>query len=206
MRARRIMLSVVVALAALGCARDAGALRRDSSSPRSPRAAAVVEAALAQVGVTRLYDPAYVRIAYPGGDVPADRGVCTDVVVRAFRAAGVDLQKEVHEDMRRNFRAYPNRWGLARPDPNIDHRRVPNLQTFFTRRGKSLAVTDRAENFRPGDVVTWTLDTGLPHTGVVTDAVAAPGRYAIAHNIGAGAVVEDVLFTWRVTGHYRYFD
>jgi uncharacterized protein YijF (DUF1287 family) len=201
---RHIILALV-ALAAFGCARDVGALRREPQANRSPATAAVVESAIAQAGVTRLYDPSYVRIAYPGGDVPEDRGVCTDVVVRAFRRAGVDLQKEVHEDMRSNFGAYPKRWGLKRPDPNIDHRRVPNLQTFFARRGKSVPVSARAEDYRPGDVVTWTLESGLPHTGLVTDAVAAPGRYAIAHNIGAGVQIEDVLFAWPVTGHYRYF-
>jgi uncharacterized protein len=199
------MLCLLV-LATFGCARDVGALRREPQGQRSPAAAAVVESAISQSRVTRLYDPSYVRIPYPGGDVPEDRGVCTDVVVRAFRRAGVDLQKEVHEDMRANFRAYPKRWGLARPDSNIDHRRVPNLMTFFARRGKALPVSTRAESYRPGDVVTWDLESGLPHTGIVTDAVAAPGRYAVAHNIGEGVKIEDVLFAWRITGHYRYFD
>ncbi len=155
---------------------------------------------------TRFYDPAYVRLAYPNGDVPIKRGVCTDVVIRALRAAGTDLQKNVHEDMRRNFRAYPAKWGLKRPDPNIDHRRVPNLQTYFKRHGKALPVTDRVADYRPGDIVSWRLPNGLDHIGIVADG-AVPGevRHPVIHNIGRGAAEEDVLFAWKITGHYRYF-
>ena len=162
-------------------------------------------AALEQTAYTRSYDPAYVRIAYPDGDPPRDRGVCSDVIVRAFRAAGVDLQKEVHEDMLRNFAAYPHRWGLGAPDSNIDHRRVPNLMTFFARRGKSLPASARREDYRPGDVVAWDLG-GLLHVGLVSDVPASEsGGYAIVHNIGAGARLEDVLLNWKIIGHYRYF-
>ena len=176
----------------------------DAENQRPPLI--VAHAALEQTAYTRSYDPAYVRIAYPNGDPPRDRGVCSDVIVRAFRAAGVDLQKEIHEDMLRSFAAYPHRWGLAAPDANIDHRRVPNLMTFFTRQGKSLPVSARREDYAPGDVVAWDLGGGLLHVGLVSDAPAAGGAgYAIVHNIGAGAQLEDVLFNWKIIGHYRYF-
>jgi len=154
------------------------------------------------------YDPSYVRIPYPGGDVPADTGVCTDEVIRAYRALGVDLQKEVHEDMLQSFSAYPRRWRwlLAKPDPNIDHRRVPNLMVFFSRRGESLPITLRAGDYAPGDLVTWDLGGGVPHIGIVVDRESSKtGRFMIVHNIGAGPQMEDVLFNWKITGHFRYF-
>jgi uncharacterized protein YijF (DUF1287 family) len=167
---------------------------------------AVVDAARGQVNVTTIYDPTYVRLSYPGGDVPLERGVCTDVVIRAFRAAGVDLQQAVHEDMRRSFRSYPKRWGLSRPDPNIDHRRVPNLMVYFDRQGKSVAIGPDSSEYLAGDLVTWDLGGGVPHIGVVTaDVDPASGRRLIVHNIGQGAKLEDVLFAWKITGHYRYF-
>lgn len=153
-----------------------------------------------------IYDGSYISIKYPGGDVAADRGVCTDVVIRAYRKLGVDLQKDVHEDMKRNFSAYPRRWGLKRPDTNIDHRRVPNLQTLFTRKGKTLAVSANADDYLPGDLVTWALPGNLPHIGIVTDHKSADGlRPLIVHNIGAGQVLEDMLFEFKITGHYRYY-
>jgi len=152
------------------------------------------------------YDPAYVRLTYPGGDVPADTGVCTDEVIRAYRAVGIDLQKEVHEDMAANFAVYPRKWGRHEPDPNIDHRRVPNLMVFFSRKGETLPITDRAEDYAPGDLVTWELGHGLTHIGMVVDRKALfTRRYMIVHNIGAGPKLEDVLFDWKITGHYRYF-
>jgi len=154
------------------------------------------------------YDPAYVRISYPGGDVPADTGVCTDEIIRSYRSVGVDLQKEVHEDMVRNFDLYPRRWRwvLSRPDPNIDHRRVPNLMVFFARKGESLPLSGRADDYAPGDLVTWDLGGGGPHIGVVVDKKSAKsGRYMIVHNIGQGPRMEDIMFNWKVTGHYRYF-
>ncbi len=173
---------------------------------RSERVRAVVEAAVAQVGVTIHYDPGYRRLRYPGGDLPADRGVCTDVLIRAFRAVGVDLQVLVHEDMTRAFSAYPQAWGLKGPDPNIDHRRVPNLMTLFRRKGKVLPVTARAEDYLPGDVVAWRLPSGVPHVGLIADRPSgAPGRMKVVHNIGAGAQLEDVLFAWPITGHARWF-
>jgi uncharacterized protein YijF (DUF1287 family) len=183
--------------------------------PAAPAQAGNVDALLAaghaQVGVTLHYDPAYVRLAYPGGDVPPDRGVCTDVVIRAYRALGIDLQQRVHEDMRAHFGAYPQAWGLARPDRNIDHRRVPNLAVFFARQGAALPVSRNASDYRPGDLVTWRLPGNLPHIGLVSerradDAAGATheARPLILHNVGAGAQLEDVLFAWPVTGHYRY--
>jgi uncharacterized protein YijF (DUF1287 family) len=165
----------------------------------------VIAAAIDQVGKTRSYDPAYRRIPYPGGDVPIETGVCTDVVIRAFRAIGIDLQVLVHEDMKSAFNAYPKKWGLRRPDTNIDHRRVPNLATFFTRKGKSLAVTRRGADYKPGDVVTWNLPGNLPHIGVISDVpVRGTDRYRVVHNIGGGAQIEDMLFSYPLTGHYRY--
>jgi hypothetical protein len=166
-------------------------------------AARVLEAAERQVGVTVVYDGSYRRLAYPGGDVPPERGVCTDVLVRAFRGAGIDLQRLVHEDMSRAFAAYPRAWGLSRPDRNIDHRRVPNLATFFARHGERIPPSRGAADYRPGEIVTWRLPSGLPHVGLVSGRVAS-GRPLVIHNVGAGTVFEDVLFAWPVTGRFRY--
>jgi len=170
----------------------------------SPQAAKLIQGALQQIGKTLIYDPAYVRLDYPGGDIPLVRGVCTDVVVRAFRHTGIDLQVKVHEDMRKAFKRYPQNWGLKRPDKNIDHRRVPNLRTYFKRQGKSLPVTQNASHYQPGDVVTWRLDNNLVHIGIVSNQ-KRNGRFLIIHNIGAGTVLEDVLFEFDITGHYRFF-
>lgn len=153
------------------------------------------------------YDPSYVVMPYPGGDAPAGKGVCSDEVIRAMRAVGVDLQLLVHEDMKQNFSAYPALWGLARPDTNIDHRRVPNLEAFFTRAGARLPLTPDVSAYKPGDIVAWNLrgDAGfLPHIGIVTDRVGRSGWPMVVHNIGAGPELEDVLFQWPMTGHYRY--
>jgi len=167
--------------------------------------ARVVEGARKQVGVTRSYDSSYRRISYPNGDVPMHTGVCTDVVIRAFRHAGIDLQVLVHEDMKKNFAKYPQKWGLRGTDTNIDHRRVPNLQTFFTRRGGKLAVSDRAADYLPGDIVTWNLASGVPHIGIVSDQKSRfTRRPLVVHNIGSGAQIEDVLFAYDLTGHYRW--
>jgi uncharacterized protein YijF (DUF1287 family) len=153
------------------------------------------------------YVSAYVRIPYPGGDVPPDTGVCTDEIIRSYRAVGVDLQKEVHEDMLQNSAVYPNqrRWPRAHPDSNIDHRRVPNLMVFFQRKGETLSISS-AEDHAPGDLVTWDLGGGVAHIGIVVDRKArGSGPYMIVHNIGEGPKMEDVLFNWKITGHYRYF-
>lgn len=165
--------------------------------------AKLVRSAREQVGVTLGYDPRYQRLSYPGGDVPKETGVCTDVVIRALRAQRIDLQKEVHEDMRAHFSAYPKNWGLSRPDRNIDHRRVPNLMVFFKRRGYALPVSSNASAYRPGDIVTWDLGRNTPHIGVVSDRKTAGGEPLIIHNIGAGTREEGGLFAYRITGHYR---
>lgn len=146
----------------------------------------------------------YVSIPYPGGDVPADTGVCTDEIVRIYRAVGIDLQKEVHEDMVRNFSSYPHKW-LSHPDSNIDHRRVPNLMTFFSRKGKTMSITTRSADYSPGDVVAWDLGGGITHIGLIVDQKGSSGRYMVVHNIGRGPQMEDVLFDWKVIGHYRYY-
>jgi uncharacterized protein len=165
----------------------------------------LVTAARSQVGKTTTYDPAYVSLKYPGGDLPIEKGVCTDVVIRALRTAfSADLQKLVHEDMAANFSAYPKIWGLKKTDKSIDHRRVPNLQKFFERRGLKLAVTQNAADYQPGDLVTCTVPPNLPHIMIVSDRKTADGRPLIIHNIGRGAQEEDCLFTYPLTGHYRW--
>ena len=162
-------------------------------------------AALERTHHRETYDPSYVRIAYPMGDVAADRGVCADVVIRSFRKLGIDLQALVHEDMRHDFGAYPHLWGLREPDSNIDHRRVPNLETFFRRHGLALPILRDASAYRPGDIVSWRLDNRLPHIGIVSAKRSADGkRPLIVHNVGAGPKLEDVLFAYPLVGHFRY--
>lgn len=166
----------------------------------------LVQAALERTKHSVIYDGSYHVIDYPGGDVPANIGVCTDVVIRSYRALGIDLQKLVHEDMRANFGLYPSRkiWGLKRPDKNIDHRRVPNLKVFFKRKGKALPVTKNPKNYQPGDLVTWMLPGNLPHIGIVTDQKNIFGTPLIVHNIGQGPKLENILFSYPITGHYRF--
>jgi uncharacterized protein YijF (DUF1287 family) len=166
----------------------------------------LIDGALQQVGITKGYDPSYVSIAYPGGDVAIETGVCSDVLVRAFRKAGVDLQRLVHEDMVRAWAAYPRNWGNTGPDTNIDHRRVKNLMTFFERQGKSVGITKQNDDYLPADIVSWDLGNGVDHIGIVSNSfLVAGGSPLIVHNIGSGTKIEDVLFAWRITGHYRYF-
>lgn len=151
------------------------------------------------------YDPSYFQINYPNGDIPAGKGVCTDVIIRAYRKLGIDLQKEVHEDMKANFNKYPKSWGLSKPDKNIDHRRVPNLMTFFSRHGTVKQISQNPDDYFPGDVVCWNLGGGLTHIGIVSKIKTANGqRHLIIHNIGAGQVLEDCLFSYAIIGHYRY--
>jgi hypothetical protein len=151
------------------------------------------------------YDPRYYRLDYPNGDLPADRGVCTDVIIRAYRKLGTDLQKEVHEDMKAHFALYPKYWGLSRPDRNIDHRRVPNLMKFFSRFGTVKRITTNPEDYLPGDLVCWNLGGGVTHIGIVVNLKSEDGlRNLIVHNIGAGQVLEDCLFRFRIIGHYTY--
>lgn len=165
----------------------------------------LVAAALERTTHRVTYDGSYRRIDYPGGDVPDGIGVCTDVVIRSYRAVGIDLQRLVHEDMTAHFGEYPPNWGLRRPDANIDHRRVPNLQRFFERHGTALPVSEVASDYLPGDLVTWMLPGNLPHIGIVVDGRSRDGaRPLVVHNIGAGPRAEDILFERPITGHYRY--
>ena len=174
---------------------------------KSPEIQKMLESAVEQTKLTKNYDPNYAVIAYPNGDVPMATGVCSDVVIRAFRRADVDLQQEVHEDMQAHFADYPQKWSLKSPDANIDHRRVPNLQTFFKRHGKSLPITEQPSDYQPGDVVAWDLNgKGMTHIGIVSNLYnASSKRYSIIHNIGGGATAEDAVFNWKIIGHYRYF-
>lgn len=154
-----------------------------------------------------VYDGRYETIPYPNGDVPLERGVCTDVIIRAYRTLGTDLQKLVHEDMKQNFSQYPSQkmWGLKSTDRNIDHRRVPNLEKFFERQGQALPITQNANDYKAGDIVSWRLHNGLPHIGIVIDQQSKDGkRPLLVHNIGGGQIAEDVLFEWKIVGHYRY--
>ncbi len=218
MRTGLVALGVLVLLGAgaalwargIGGGATAGVGRRTTAQSRpawdrsSAGARRLAQAAMSQVGVTIRYDASYTPIAYPGGDVPIDRGACTDVVIRAFRAMGIDLQVEVHEDMLEAFSHYPHLWGLTAPDPNIDQRRVPNLQVFFTRMGKSLPVTRNPKDYWPGDVVTWSVPGS--HIGIVsTDLDSSGTRYCVVHNIGSGVRIQDRLFAYPITGHYRWY-
>ncbi len=215
-----LCLVVLLGISAAGCEKDRTGTSRSSNPPpaQSSRASSTASSdprsasfgqRLATAASERTqhkvrYDPKYVKIPYPGGDVAADTGVCTDVIVRSYRAVGIDLQKEVHEDMRANFSRYPQIWGLKGPDSNIDHRRVPNLMTFFERRGAALPVTRDENDYLPGDVVAWKLDNGRNHIGLVIDRMLPTGRHMAVHNIGAGPKAEDCVFAWKIIGHYRY--
>jgi hypothetical protein len=215
------LLALVLACAGCGTASTASPAARSRAAQPQPQSAAqtvarpssgsafldgLVEAAIERTSHEVRYDPSYFSIEYPNGDVPAEVGVCTDEVIRSYRAVGVDLQKSVHEDMERAFTAYPRKWGAKKTDKNIDHRRVPNLQKFFERQGASLPITEEAHDYKPGDVVTWDLGGGLTHVGLVVNvpSEADAARMQIVHNIGAGPKMEDVLFGWKITGHYRY--
>ncbi|MEQ1499657.1 MAG: DUF1287 domain-containing protein [Novosphingobium sp.] len=200
---RRAALVGGVAALVVGCREQAAA--QAPAGLVSPRARQLIAAARKQIGITLAYDPAYTALAYPGGDVPRSRGVCTDVVVRAYRDAfAIDLQRELHQDMAANFRLYPKRWGLARPDRNIDHRRVPNLETFWTRARARLPIPTEPEGWKPGDLFTMLIDDRLPHTGIISDRIAANGNPLVIHNIGGGTREEDRLFDYRLTGRFRW--
>ena len=192
--------------AALQAAAPAAARAREKRSSGSEFFDRLADAAVERTTFKVRYDPTYYVIDYPNGDVPAEVGVCTDEVIRSYRKVGIDLQREVHEDIKGGFAAYPKKWGLKKPDKNIDHRRVPNLMVFFERKGASLPVTQSARDYLPGDVVTWDLGGGLTHIGLVVgfNSESDPERPLVVHNIGAGPQMEDVLFNWKITGHYRY--
>lgn len=162
-------------------------------------------AALSIIDASIAYTPDYISIKYPNGDVPATTGVCSDVVIRAYRKLGIDLQKEVHEDMKANFSKYPTKWGLKKTDTNIDHRRVPNLEVFFTRKGEKLPVSENANDYKVGEMVTWMIGDKLPHIGIITHKKSADGkRPLIVHNVGGGQVLEDCLFNYTIVGHFKY--
>ena len=163
-------------------------------------------AAISIIDESIVYTPDYVSIKYPNGDVPPKTGVCSDVVIRAYRKLGIDLQKEVHENLKANFSLYPNlkKWGLKKPDTNIDHRRVPNLEVFFTRKGKKLEVSTNPNDYKTGEIVTWMINGKLPHIGIVTHKKSHNGNLMIVHNVGGGQVLEDCLFSWEIVGHFRY--
>lgn len=166
---------------------------------------ALVSAAQDRLKHRVTYNGAYMKLDYPGGDVPAHIGVCTDVIIRTYRAAyGFDFQQAVHEDMKANFSAYPKNWGLTRTDRNIDHRRVPNLETYLKRQGASLAISRKPFEYQPGDIVSWRLAGGLPHIGIVSDRKSEDGTPLIIHNVGAGPQEEDVLFAYKINGHFRF--
>jgi uncharacterized protein YijF (DUF1287 family) len=165
----------------------------------------LADSTLVLTGQRVQYDPGYFQIPYPNGDVPANKGVCTDVVIRAYRKLGIDLQKEVHEDMKANFDKYPKIWGMKKTDTNIDHRRVPNLMTFFSRHGTVKKKSSDPQDYLPGDIVCWDLGNGIKHIGIVVNRKSSDGkRYLIVHNIGRGQTLEDCLFHFTVIGHYRY--
>lgn len=165
------------------------------------------EAAISIIDPSIDYDPAYFSITYPNGDIPANKGVCTDVIIRAYRKLGIDLQKEVHEDMIENFSKYPNleKWGMTKTDTNIDHRRVPNLEVFFERKGTKLPVSENGNDYKTGEIMTWMINNKLPHIGIVTHKKSSDGeRNLIVHNVGGGQVLEDCLFEYKIVGHFKY--
>ncbi|WP_396146322.1 DUF1287 domain-containing protein [Flavobacterium sp.] len=164
-------------------------------------------AAISIVDENVVYTPDYVSLKYPNGDVPAKTGVCSDVVIRAYRKLGIDLQKEVHEDMKANFSKYPTKWGLKKTDTNIDHRRVPNLEVFFERKGKKLEVSNNPIDYKTGEIVTWMINGKLPHIGIITHKKSSDGkRPLLVHNVGGGQVLEDCLFSYDIVGHYKYIN
>jgi uncharacterized protein len=195
----------IISLSALAFASRSASAFSQFSEPGA-KALKLISAAETQIGLTLNYDPNYTKIDYPGGDVPLERGVCTDVIIRAYRQAlAIDLQKLVHEDMKNSLSAYPTKWGLRRTDSNIDHRRVPNLQTFFTRQNAELPISKSAIDYKPGDLITMLLPGSLTHIALITHYANSDGTKPLCiHNIGGGAKLEDVLFTYPLTGHYRF--
>lgn len=199
-----------VPTAAVGLAEPdpASATVEEEAPPAPPRDHALVAAALERTAHTVKYESGYVKLEYPGGDVPEGTGVCTDVIIRSYRALDIDLQQRVHEDMLAAFGEYPNNWGLTKPDSNIDHRRVPNLQKFFARHGETRPKSKDAADYGPGEIVAWNVGRNgkhVDHIGIVSNVLNdEQTRYKIVHNIGAGPQLQDVLFNWPITGHYRY--
>jgi hypothetical protein len=194
---------ILASLVALPLLLSAAQTRPATSTSQQQFLNKLVAAAIERTTHSVRYISSWVRIPYPGGDVPADTGVCTDEIIRSYRALGIDLQKEVYEDMTQDFAAYPHQ--TRRPDRNIDHRRVPILMVFFSRKGEKLPITRKAEDYAPGDLVAWVLHGGILHIGIVADQKSPAGNYLLVHNIGEGPKMEDILFNWKIIGHYRYF-
>lgn len=201
----KISLSLIFIISFLSCSQGPPVTYIPRSDEPKGFVHALSEASLEQTRYMVRYDASYRRIDFPNGDVPANTGVCADVVVRSYRKLGIDLQKEMNDEMKSDFDAFPKKWGLKAPDTNIDHRRVPNLQVFFTRRGLVLPITKNAQDYQPGDIVTWSV-WGKPHTGIVVDQPSSNGRrFMVVHNIGRGPELEDMLFDYDITGHFRYY-
>jgi hypothetical protein len=196
---------LLIALAFLTCSQKKESYNQDSKPDSFEKK--LSNAAISIIDATIEYDPSYFSIKYPNGDVPKNKGVCTDVIIRAYRKLDIDLQKEVHEDMLKNFSLYPNikKWGLNKTDSNIDHRRVPNLEVFFTRKGQKLLITENPNDYKTGELVTWIIGNKFPHIGIVTNKISSDGkRPMIVHNVGGGQVLEDCLFDWKIVGHFKY--
>ena len=201
-------LVIVLFLASCNQKKENTSIAQDSRTIARSFPEKLSQAAISIIDPSIDYDPAYFSIKYPNGDVPKNKGVCTDVIIRAYRKLNIDLQKEVHEDMIEHFSEYPNlqKWGMTKTDTNIDHRRVPNLEIFFERNGEKLPVTNNPKDYKTGEIVTWMINDKLPHIGIVTNQKSRDGkRNLIVHNVGGGQVLDDCLFDYKIVGHYRYW-
>jgi uncharacterized protein YijF (DUF1287 family) len=209
----KLLLILLVIFFSLGCKKaEKNDLKAENISVATIENPSTFEEKLSNAAISIIdenvvYTPDYVSLKYPNGDVPAKTGVCSDVVIRAYRKLGIDLQKEVHEDMKANFSKYPTKWGLKKTDTNIDHRRVPNLEVFFERKGKKLEVSNNPNDYKTGEIVTWMINGKLPHIGIVTHKKSSDGkRPLLVHNVGGGQVLEDCLFSYDIVGHYKYIN
>ncbi|WP_298306394.1 DUF1287 domain-containing protein [Flavobacterium sp.] len=206
----KLPLIILVILFSFGCKKaEKNNLKTENISVATIENPATFEEKLSNAAISIIdenvvYTPNYVSLKYPNGDVPAKTGVCSDVVIRAYRKLGIDLQKEVHEDMKANFSKYPTKWGLKKTDTNIDHRRVPNLEVFFERKGKKLEVSNNPNDYKTGEIVTWMINGKLPHIGIITHKKSIDGNPMLVHNVGGGQVAEDCLFSWEIVGHFIY--
>ncbi|GAB3717407.1 DUF1287 domain-containing protein [Flavobacterium koreense] len=206
----KLTLILLVILFSFGCKKaEKNNLKTDNISVAAIENPSTFEEKLSNAAISIIdenvvYTPNYVSLKYPNGDVPPKTGVCSDVVIRAYRKLGIDLQKEVHEDMKANFSKYPTKWGLKKTDTNIDHRRVPNLEVFFERKGKKLEVSNNPNDYKTGEIVTWMINGKLPHIGILTHKKSIDGNPMIVHNVGGGQVAEDCLFSWEIVGHFKY--
>jgi uncharacterized protein YijF (DUF1287 family) len=203
MKVRTVFISLIVTSGLFfACSKS-----NNDASAQTTFALQLAKAAVSLTADEVEYDPSYFTLSYPNGDVPANKGVCTDVVIRTYRKMHIDLQELVHEDMKNRFNEYPQKWGLKGPDKNIDHRRVPNLMCFFGRYGKTKGISNTRSEYLPGDIVCWDLGNGLLHIGMLSDIKTSDGeRYQVVHNIGAGQVLDDCLFNYKIIGHYSFED